>query len=76
ASAEQVLQAIDWPESDDMIVVVGHQPWMGDCIASLLNLETQQTLSVKKSAAWWLQRRVRDDEQGIVLRAVVTPELL
>jgi phosphohistidine phosphatase len=76
ASAEQVLQALDWPESDDMIVVVGHQPWIGDCIAMLLNLETQQTLSVKKSAAWWLQHRSRDDEHGVVLRAVVTPELL
>jgi phosphohistidine phosphatase len=76
ASAEQVMQALDWSQSDEMIVVVGHQPWIGDCIASLLNLETQQTLSVKKSAAWWLQRRSHDDEQGVVLRAVVTPELL
>lgn len=76
ASAEQVLNELDWPTCEETIVVVGHQPWIGDCIASLLSLETQQTISVKKGAAWWLQYRVRDDEQGIVLRAVVTPELV
>jgi phosphohistidine phosphatase len=76
ASAEAVLEAIGWGETDDAIVVIGHQPWIAHCLASLMQLVVAEPLSVKKGAAWWLQKRTRNDTQEIVVRAVVSPELL
>ena len=31
---------------------------------------------VKKGAAWWLRRRVRDGEVEVTLRAVIGPDLV
>jgi phosphohistidine phosphatase len=71
-----VFAAIDFDTIEDTIVVVGHQPWMGACIARMLGVAEIDTLSVRKGAAWWLQRRVREGENSVVIRAVVAPDLL
>ncbi len=76
AAYEAVLDAVSWPEIDETIVLVGHQPWIGECIAALLELEPAASMSVKKGSLWWLQRRARDAEEIVVVRAVITPELL
>lgn len=79
ATANEVLDAIGWKDGegvDEPIVVVGHQPWIGECIANLLEISPAESLSVKKAAVWWLQRRTRDDRKETVLRAVVAPEFL
>ncbi len=76
ASAEAVIAAVGWGEVDDVIVVIGHQPWIGQCIAHLLQLDAAEPLSVKKGALWWLQKRIRDEEKAVSVRAVITPELL
>ncbi|MGI9025070.1 MAG: SixA phosphatase family protein, partial [Burkholderiaceae bacterium] len=41
-----------------LIVMVGHQPWIGQVARSLLT-ESEGDWSVKKAAAWWLVRRAR-----------------
>ncbi len=76
ATAQQVFAAVGWPECDDTIVVVGHQPWIGECIATLLHVNHVNGMSVKKGAAWWFQRRVKDDLPEVSVRAVISPELL
>lgn len=76
-----LLAAVDWPlggGEDDAraagaIVVVGHQPTLGQVAALLLSgMETEW--SVRKSAIWWLAARTRESEAQTVLRAVWSPE--
>jgi phosphohistidine phosphatase len=68
-----VLKAIGWPRGDRTVVVVGHQPTLGETAALLLTGGTL-ALSVRKGAIWWLARRPRD--VATVLRAVMSPDLL
>jgi phosphohistidine phosphatase len=67
-----VLKAAGWPRAGRVVVVVGHQPTLGEVAALLLTGETG-ALSVKKGAIWWFSRR-RDETT--VVRAVMSPDLV
>lgn len=73
ASPQVVLQAAGWPDSRAPVLVVGHQPWLGQ-LAALLLCGEQQEWTVKKASAWWITGRERDGVQDIYLRAVLAPE--
>ena len=75
ARPEEVLAAVGWGIQTEPIVIVGHQPWIGECIHWLL-MDAAAPLAVRKGAVWWLQSRDRDGEREIIVRAVATPELL
>ena len=75
ASPESVLAAVGWGIQSEPIVLVGHQPWIGQCIHWLL-LDATAPVSVRKGAVWWLQSRTRGDFPDVIVRAVTTPELL
>jgi phosphohistidine phosphatase len=74
ATAAEVLAAVGWPDSRATIVVVGHQPTLGQ-VASLLLAGRAQDWVMKKGGAWWFSQRERGGEDQIVLRAVVNPDL-
>ena len=75
ASARTLLEATGWPEARQTVVLVGHQPTLGEAAALIL---TGKTLpwSVKKGAMWWFTHRLRDGKPQVLLRAVVSPEML
>jgi phosphohistidine phosphatase len=75
AKPADVLIAVGWGEQTEPIVIVGHQPWIGECIHWLL-FGVASPLTVRKGAAWWMQGRERDGVSEITLRAIATPELL
>ncbi|MCS7101513.1 MAG: phosphohistidine phosphatase SixA [Burkholderiaceae bacterium] len=75
AGPQEVLQALDWPNARATIVVVGHQPTLGQ-VASLLLAGKALPWTVKKSGVWWLQARERNGALNVVLRAVINPDLL
>jgi phosphohistidine phosphatase len=75
ASALEVLEAVGWPDSKMSVVVVGHQPVMGQCIAHLLGMPATE-LPVRKGAMWWLRTRVREGVTQTVVVTVQTPELI
>lgn len=56
-------------------LLVGHQPTLGRLAALLLSGE-EADWSFKKGAVWWFSRRAREGEDQVVLRAMVTPEML
>ena len=74
ASAKQVLAAAA-PDAKGAVVVVGHQPTLGEVAALLLSgREAEWTL--KKGAVWWFTHRVRGGEGQAVLGAAISPDLL
>ncbi len=75
ASPAAVLAAAGWPEHEGAVLVVGHQPTLG-LLASLLIAGEPMPWSIKKGGVWWLSYRERDAEAQVVLRAVVSPDLL
>jgi phosphohistidine phosphatase len=75
ASPAAVLSAAQWPDRTGAVLVVGHQPTLG-MVAATLIAGTPVPWSIKKGAVWWLSHRVRGEQPQVVLRAVVSPDLL
>ena len=75
ANAITLLGAIDWPGNNQTVVVVGHQPALGQLAALLLSGQ-EAYWTIKKGGIWWLASRRREDESQVVVRAVVNPDLL
>jgi phosphohistidine phosphatase len=55
------------------VMLVGHQPWIGQLAALLLDFPEGE-LSVKKGAVWWL--RLSNDGLSYKLHTVQTPQLM
>ena len=75
ASPIMILAAAQWPDQADAVLVVGHQPSLGMVAATLIAGESIPW-SVKKGGVWWLSHRVRGEQPQVVLRAVVSPDML
>ena len=75
ASVSALLAAAGWPDAREPVLVVGHQPTLGEAAAFLLSGE-EAYWSVKKGAVWWLTNRDRGGGAAVVLRAVIGPDLL
>lgn len=75
ASADDVLAAAGWPDAAYSVLVVGHQPTLGQVAMRLLTGQAGD-LSVKKGSIWWFQGRKRAGQVQVVLRAVATPDWL
>lgn len=75
ADPEAVIAAANWPDQRGTIVIVGHQPTLGQVAARLLG-GCESDWSVKKGAVWWIASRDREEGQGVILRAVVSPDLV
>lgn len=75
ATVDQLLELVQWPHGKGCIVVVGHQPTLGQAISRLLNLNDTDC-AVKKGAVWWLRYREREDGAQTVVVTVQSPEFL
>ena len=75
ASPQDVLKTAGWPTGDGSVLVVGHQPYLGET-AALLLADSQMAFSIKKSAVWWLSCRERNGDLQTALRLAISPEFL
>ena len=75
ASATSVLVAAGWPDCREPVLVVGHQPTLGEVAALLLSGEVA-SWRVRKGAVWWLATRDRDGESNVALKLVISPDFL
>ncbi len=74
ADAGAVIAAADWPRAKHAVLVVGHQPTLGEA-AGLLLTGTAQEWSLKKGGILWLVHRRRDHGHEATLRAALSPDL-
>ena len=72
---QDLLELAQWPHAKGAVLVVGHQPMLGQTIAQLMGLQSSEC-AVRKGAVWWLRQRQRLDQSQTVLVAVHSPELL
>ncbi len=74
AMGASVLSAAGWPDARGCVLLVGHQPTLGEAASLLLFGETR-ALSLKKGGLLWLTNRVRGSEPQTMLKAAISPEL-
>jgi phosphohistidine phosphatase len=72
-TVDQLLEAAQWPDAHRPVLVVGHQPVLGDAIARVLGMSAG--CPVRKGGVWWLRCREREDARETVVVAVQSPEL-
>lgn len=70
-----LLRATGWPEGKGNVLVVGHQPTLGEVAAELLGV-ADGSLSIRKGSIWWLVSRSRNGERETLLKAVIEPDML
>lgn len=74
-TAARFLAATGWPEGEGSVLIAGHQPTLGR-VAALALTGQEQSWSVKKGSVWWLSLRDREEPGHVLLRAVMTLQLL
>ena len=72
ATPQSVLKAAGWPRRAGTVVVVGHQPTLGQTVALVLTGQ-DAPWSVKKGGLWWIQSR---DDDDFIVRAVIAADLV
>jgi phosphohistidine phosphatase len=75
ADVASVLELVNWPHAKAPVLLVGHQPVLGQVIAQLLGWP-EHGLSVRKGGVWWLRHRVRLDEYSTLVHCVQSPDLI
>lgn len=73
ASRSALLAAARWPDHGGAVLLVGHQPTLGQVAAWLLSGSAAEW-SIKKGALWWFTQRSADEH--VVLRAALSPDLV
>ncbi len=73
ATPDSVLFVAEWPRAQRPVLVVGHQPTLGQVAARLIG-GTHGEVSIRKGAVWWFMSRERDGEMQTLLHAVTEPE--
>jgi phosphohistidine phosphatase len=74
-SAHKLLRETGWPSAARNVLVVGHQPTLGEVAAQLLHVG-EGGVSVRKGAVWWFSTRERDGKNETTLKAVVNPDMV
>ena len=70
-----LLQVAEWPGSRQAVLVVGHQPMLGQAIAKLIGLKSDNC-PIGKGTVWWLRTRERDGHLQAVVISVRSPDVL
>jgi phosphohistidine phosphatase len=70
AGPRAMLAEAGWPHGEHPVVIVGHQPTLGEAAAQLLGID--DGLGIRKGAAWWFTAK----GDSVQLRAVVDAEVL
>lgn len=72
---QDVLELAQWPRSRGAVLVVGHQPMLGEMAAHLLGMTASQC-AIRKGSVWWLRHRRRQDLEETILLSVQSPDFL
>ncbi|MDR7306653.1 histidine phosphatase family protein [Rhodoferax saidenbachensis] len=75
STVDDLLDLVHWPHAKGCVLVVGHQPTLGNTIARLLGL-AEADCAVKKGAIWWLRYREREGIAQTMVVTVQSPEVL
>ena len=75
ASPKAVLSTAGWPDAREPVLIVGHQPTLGE-VAALLLTGDEAAWSMRKAAVWWISNRARGGGSSVVLKLVIGPDLV
>lgn len=75
ATAASILRLANWPEGREPVLIVGHQPTLGQ-VAALVLTGQEHDWTIRKSTALWIGQKERGDISTNYLKAVMAPDLV
>ncbi len=80
ATPQLVLESVNWPDSKEAVLVIGHQPYLGQVVSEILGHQGYE-FSIRKASVWWLSHKLKTSLTGeesphVFLKAVMSPDLL
>jgi len=75
ADASDLMKAANWPNNKDSVMIVGHQPTLGQLAALLMSGEDNEW-DIKKASAWWFSQREPGEPRSLYLKAVMAADLV
>jgi phosphohistidine phosphatase len=78
SSAEAILDACGWPDHRQPVLVVGHQPLLGE-VASLVLAGSRMDWRIRKAGVFWISQKVgsdKDEGSAPYVKLVVGPDFV
>lgn len=75
ATPQALLAAAGWPGARHPVLVVGHQPTLGQ-VAALLLAGAPRYWTVRRGNVWWIAGDGEGEADDCFLKAVMAPELI
>ncbi|MEI7737256.1 MAG: histidine phosphatase family protein [Betaproteobacteria bacterium] len=73
--AQEVLDLVQWPVAKGAVMVVGHQPYLGQVVAKLFDMKPGEC-SIKKASVWWIKTKAHESVLQTSLHAVQSADLV
>ena len=73
-SVDRIITASNWPNSRESVLIVGHQPHLGNLVCRLL--PSISDCAMRKGNVWWISLKEGEENAQPYLKAVMTPELV
>jgi phosphohistidine phosphatase len=73
--AQGLLELVQWPVAKNPVLVVAHQPFLGQTVAQLLQTNSAEC-SFKKGSIWWIKTKKKEDTWVSSIYCVVPPETI
>lgn len=74
STAERIIAAVNWPENREPVVLVGHQPLLGQ-VASLILFNNPGGLDLRKANALWISRKP-EEGSGPFIKVLMGPKFV
>ena len=73
--AQEVLDLVQWPVAKGAVMVVGHQPYLGQVVAKLFDMKPGEC-SNKKASVWCIKTKAHESVLQTSLHAVQSADLV
>jgi phosphohistidine phosphatase len=73
-SAESVLEAVQWPDANGLVLAVGHQPTLG-WVASRLIAGVEQDWILRKGAVLWIAQKRIEGVSACYIKALLGADM-
>ena len=74
STVENILAASNWANSRESVLIVGHQPQLGEVVSQLL--PNYQDCAIRKGSVWWISQKENEEGLTTFLKTIMTPELV
>jgi phosphohistidine phosphatase len=75
ADPQDILRAANWPGAKESVLIVGHQPTLGQ-VAALLLAGDDIDWDIRKASAWWFSQRDPGHAGSVYLKAVMSADMV